>query len=106
MLTLHISGNDEISTSKLVEFFRRHEIETTLIETLSSIKLSDGSFVTEKGVQVRMYKCDQNRFKEVWQVLKCEFNIKCGHIVEQNLGFSGCTENYIRDSECPNRSNL
>jgi hypothetical protein len=125
MLELHVSCGEGIEVSELVRFLCDRGIECTANATLSAVKVRrDGTQImagvpvsaqqggqrsasraplkVEAGLRILLH-CSGSEFSNIWPEMKRHFGLGCGHISERSLGFSGCTENFVRESLCPMR---
>jgi hypothetical protein len=106
MLVLRVSREDRpFPVEELMDFLRTLDVEAAAWCTQCTCRSGAGPLRHEHGVQIEFYGCDRRGFSDkVWPALKQRFGLECGHVTEVGSGFAGCTENYLRPTDCPHRA--
>lgn len=100
MLELRVSGDEFPGVDALAAALQALGVEASIWPTANVCK-TGSSFRIERGAVVELHGGDRRRFAEIWPSLKKACSASCGHVTERQVGFRGCTENYVRETACP-----
>lgn len=56
----------------------------------------------EEGCRIVM-AADHEKIQKLWPQLKTNFGLRCAHVKRESF-FSGCIYDYLKESECPGRT--